>query len=301
MMPMLGGGPPGPGGPGGGRPAKRWLPPPSWTPGAGIGYRQYLWQLQGWARLTAMSHSDRGVAVAMSLGGRAGRIAQSIPHSILSRNDGLWILLNRLEGDLGAELQDRIRNAAREFQKYRRPKGMNASEFIIEWERRYGEAQQHGLALNTVMLTLQLLEAAQLTEQQEAWILQTCAGDLTQYQTIRRALRRMPSLDTRHQDASAWPLKPESQGFPSAAGIFQSSHLNSPPLEHPGLDAPPLTFEDELDYGGNNAYPLEGGDSDSDDDYCSTCPSNEDEQTQDLLCSAFVLRHRKKVAFEKEW
>ena len=126
-----------------------------------------------------MAHCDRGVAVAMSLGGRAGRIAQSIPHSVLSRNDGLWILLNRLESDLGSELQDRVRTAHREFQRFRRPRGMPAAEFVAEFEKRYGEAQQHGLQLNTVMLTLQLLESAMLTESQESWVLQTCAGDLT--------------------------------------------------------------------------------------------------------------------------
>ena len=108
-----------PGGAAGARPPlKRWLPPPAWTPGTpgGMTYRQYLWTLAGWARLTALAHPDRGVAVAMSLGGRAGRIAQSIPHAVLSRVVGLHILLTRLEADLGAELQDRVRLAAREFQ-----------------------------------------------------------------------------------------------------------------------------------------------------------------------------------------
>ena len=236
-----------------------------------------------------MSHSDRGVAVAMSLGGRAGRIAQSIPHNVLSRADGLFILLSRLEGDLGAELQDRVRMAAREFQKYRRPKGMNSSEFLVEFERRFSEAQQHGLNLNVTMLTLQLLEAAQLSEAQESWVLQTCAGDLTQYQTIRRALRRMPQLDTRHQDSSAWVTQQENPAW-QTPNPFQDHHLNCAPAESSAASADTSLHEDYSDY-----YPLDDEDSDSDDDYCSTCPTCEDEQTCELLTSAFaIVNHRKR-------
>ena len=76
-------------------------------------YREYLWTLSGWAKLTAMSHEDRGVAVAMSLGGRAGRIARSINQAVLSQVNGLHILLTKIAADLGAEMQDRIRTTGK--------------------------------------------------------------------------------------------------------------------------------------------------------------------------------------------
>ena len=112
----FGGAPPPPPPP---RPAqKRWLPPPAWTPGAtgGITYRQWLWQLSGWNRITGMSAEEKGVAVALSLGGRAGRIAQAMPPALLNQRNGLHSLLIRLETELGSELQDRVRSAARQFQ-----------------------------------------------------------------------------------------------------------------------------------------------------------------------------------------
>ena len=83
----------------------------------------------------------------------------------------------RLEQDLGAELQDRVRTIQKDFKRFNRPKGMAASEFIVEWERRYSEARAHGLTMSTTMLTMALLEAAGLSDQQEQWILQCVAGD----------------------------------------------------------------------------------------------------------------------------
>jgi hypothetical protein len=77
-----------------------------------------------------MSFEDRGVAVAMSLGGKAARLAQMIPHNILSLPNGLHVLLTALETEFGAELQDRIRHASEDFEGFRRQRGQNAAEFI---------------------------------------------------------------------------------------------------------------------------------------------------------------------------
>ncbi len=65
------------------QPSKRWIPPPSWTPGQGISLREFLWLLDVWQRITAMPANERGAAVALSLGGKAGRIARSLLHQQL--------------------------------------------------------------------------------------------------------------------------------------------------------------------------------------------------------------------------
>ena len=88
-------------------PRRRWIPPPAWTPGAGVTWREYLWQLQGWARLTGMPDEERGIAVALSLGGRAGRISRTFDHTQLGDAFGLSRLIQRLDAELGNELQDR--------------------------------------------------------------------------------------------------------------------------------------------------------------------------------------------------
>ena len=155
-------------------PNKRWIPPPAWNPGApgALTFKQYLWTLAGWSRLTSMSWNERGIAVAMSLGGKAATIAQEIPVAILSMPQGLSNLLRRLDADLGSELQDRVKESARAFMRYRRPRGVSAAEHIVTFERLYADANSHCLYYSPVTLTMLLLESCQLTDSQEQWVMQ---------------------------------------------------------------------------------------------------------------------------------
>jgi hypothetical protein len=152
-----------------------------------------------------MDHSERGIAVGMSVGGKAREIAQGIPQAILGQRNGLQVLLRTLEAELGSELQDGQRAAGRSFEKFQRAKGQSASEYVTSFERVYADAVAHGLAMSRTLLSQKLLDRAGLTEGQELWILQQCNGDYSQYEVIRRAMKRLPSLDHRHNhDANAW-------------------------------------------------------------------------------------------------
>ena len=293
-------------------PQKRWLPPPAWTPGAagGLSFRQWLWTLAGWSRLTSMEHCDRGTAVALSLGGRAARIAFTIPHAVLAQNNGLWILLSRLESDLGSELQDRVRGASKAFMRYRRSRGTGASEHILEFERLYQSAVDHGLALNPTMLSALLIESAQLTESQEQWILQAVAADYSRYPQIRQAMRRLPSLDSRHgNDAGHWPTQ---QHTPSQSSWQESQSWHESPSwqENPSSWTEPQQYEPWSSNGVLNVplpesadesyWPVDSNAEDDmfscTDDFCSSGPSEVDDTEYYAVQSAwaFVRRGRRK-------
>jgi hypothetical protein len=113
-----------------------------------------------------MDHSERGIATAMSLGGKARDIAQSIPQATLGQRNGLAILLGRLEAELGSELQDRQRAAGKSFERFQRQKQTSASEFVTVFERLYSEAVAHGLAMSRTLLSQKLIEKANLSESQ---------------------------------------------------------------------------------------------------------------------------------------
>ena len=118
-----------------------------------------------------MSWEERGIATAMSLGGRALRIAMQLPQHVRGARNGLAILLARLEADIGSEIQDRVRLAGRNFEKYRRPKGQNAADFIVVFENLYSEAVGHGLMMNRTLLSQKLIDAASLSDHQETAVL----------------------------------------------------------------------------------------------------------------------------------
>ena len=283
-----GGGPPGPGGGGGGGGGgnqKRWLPPPAFTPNSSSGpsFKQWIWSMAAWARLTAMPWGDRGLATALSLGGRARIIAQSIPQQVLNQPGGLQILMQRLEADLGAELQDRTKAAAQKFMSYRRARGSSAAEHLIMFETAYQQAVDHGLQLSTTMLSNMLISTAGLTSSQEEWVLGCVGGDYSMYGAIRRALRRLPSLDARHnREAGLW-MAEQDEDAPAAPGSdylpFQGQQSN--------LYAPPPEVPEEPEF----------FDFDSD-DYCSTGDEADDGQYM-LVRQAWAQFRRRRQGFRK--
>ena len=254
-----------------------------------------------------MDWQDRGLAVAMSLGGKAGKLAKSMPHDQLTQPGGLHLLLSRLEQEYGAELQDRVRHARSEFKSFSRQRGQNAVDYILEFERRYSEAIQYGLVMSQTLLTIELLERAMLTSEQEAWVLQVCAGDLTQYTMIRRALKRLPSLDSRHTPAGAGVWVADTQQA-EASQQRQSLSLSSQvPVTNTGpnpynvfaetLNAPPPSAHEHVTE--ETWLADDDDDSDSDDDYVSSCPSNADDKEQENLVQAFAIMRRKISQYRK--
>ena len=228
-----------------------------------------------------MSHEDRGPSVGLSLGGKALKIAQAIDPAQLVQQNGLYVLLQHLQYYLGAEEQDKQRYAYKEFQRYRRPRNLSASEHILEFERLYSECVKFGQFLPRVTLSMRLLETAGLTEHQESWCLQTVGGNFEMYDQLRLALKRCPGLDIRRTDPSHYPvLNPEQKEFEHRPFNFDQGHLNRAP---PG--PPPLMQEEQ------QLYPIdeEYSDSESDDDYCSTTPTGAAEEDQNGLVSIFAV------------
>ena len=251
-----------------------------------------------------MQWEERGIATAMSLGGKARDIAQDIPQAVLGRRDGLSVLLARLEGELGSELQDRQRFASRAFDRFQRGKNQSASDFVTQFERLYSEAVSHGLAMSRTLLSQKLLDKAQLSEHQELWIMQQCNGDYSRYETIRQALKRIPSLDPRHShDANMYygnndqPSSPDDQPHQhNEYNPFRSAGLQTPapdPVSYNAPDLPTGTSESDQ-YSG---YPIEEEqDESTDDDFLSVADEDNDAAE---LAQAWVFHRKKKRQFRK--
>ena len=248
-----------------------------------------------------MSWEDRGIAVAMSLGGRAARIAQSIPQQTLGMRNGLATLLAALENALGSEIQDRVRAAGRSFEKYVRPRGLNAAEYIITFESLYHEATTHGMSMNATLLSQKLTDKAQLSEAQETWVLGQVGADFSNYVGIRQALRRLPNLDTRHgSDANMYPAQLEFEdtqhhNSPYTPWTAGSPHLQSPLPEQPHAYPQSTPLQED-----SAAYPFdEDADQKSDTEYASIGASDVDSAYAAAVGQAFVMHQRKKRVFRR--
>ena len=235
--PVGGGGAGGGGGPGA---ARRWIPPPSWTPGGTVSLRDYLWLLDAWNRITGMAQWEKGVTTAMSLGGKAARIARSIDLATLQQPWGLGYLVYRLECDLGSESQERQRAALDNFGNYQRGKGSSFIDHVMNFELLLDEAVKAGAQWNDVMKSDKLIKTARLTADEERWVLKPVAGDLSRYNDIRAALRRLPwKSDSHHRH--------NGELYNTS---LQQSHIPPDPtpfnLQHQQLHQPPVAFQGPL-------------------------------------------------------
>jgi len=196
--------------------------------------RDWLWLMCGWNLLTGMPDSEKGVATAMSLGGRGAKIARAIDYNILQQPWGLAYLIQKLEQDLGSESQERQKYALEAYNNLQRSRNTSYQDHIVNFEIVLEEAEKAGAMFNNVMKSNHLLKTCRLSRLDEQWVLQPVSGDLSQYAAIRAALRRCPfhsepghqSQERRGAEAYA-AQKHDAVPF----NMSQQGHLNAPPLE----------------------------------------------------------------------
>ena len=92
--------------------------------------REWLWLMCGWNLLTGMPDTEKGVATAMSLGGRGAKIARSIDFNVLCQPWGLAYLIQKLEQDLGSEAQERQKFALEAYNNMQRGRNGAATRHI---------------------------------------------------------------------------------------------------------------------------------------------------------------------------
>jgi hypothetical protein len=158
-----------------------------------------MWILDGWRRVTGMPQSEQGVALALSVSGRAAPIAQSIAHDTLQQPWGLSYLIWRLEQCFGREEQDLQRSRFDNIKRLHRRKGESAKDFLIRFELTLWEGEKSGASYSPTIKAHMLLTAAGLSHSDERWVTQCLGGDLSKYEELKSALRRLNFHEDHHR------------------------------------------------------------------------------------------------------
>jgi hypothetical protein len=247
--------------------------------------------LQEWYTLTGMPLCERGVAVAMSLGGRAGKVARSIPQSQLSTPHGLGYLLWRVEHAIGNEAQDYARLEVRKFFRYKRPKGCHAIDHVMNFELLYEEAEKHGIWMNDTIKAHFLMETAGLSEQEEMWVMQTVAGDYSQYHSIRNHMRRL-AMDGQARSLEAYVTDGQASNATASASSGASSVASgfAPAWD---ADATPVWTVDGSEMPSIPEEEQDDGGEDFDDDWFELFDSD-DEELASMRFEAFAAFTKQK-------
>jgi hypothetical protein len=193
-----------------------------------------------------------------------------------------------LESDFGTELQDRAKSAAQHFEQFRRSRQMSAAEYIASFEQAYQNAVDHGVHLSIPLLAMKLVERAGLSPAQEEWVLGAVGGDWNQYQGIRRALRRLPSLSD--QNNGTFPAFTQQCQSDSDRHAYPTTDQNHDDQYQPfsssdQLHIPPESNRDDDEYSCTQYS----------DDYCSTGSGDDEECMRVQQAWAQLRRVRKRI------
>ena len=261
--------------------------------------KEWLWLLTGWNLITGMPDTEKGVATAMSVGGRAAKIARSLDFAMLSQPWGLAYLIQRLEADLGSEVQERQKAAIAQFNAYARGKGTSYIDHIVNFELLLEEAERHGAYLNDVMKTSALLKTAHLSMEEERWCLQPAAGDLNQYQVIRASMRRLPwKSDAPLYQKTGEHYLGHREDFAGASGQqpmnLSGSALQTPPAD-PSFQCGQCNAEVDA-----SAFFADPDEEDSGSDDFFEVDSDADSTDAVIWASAFALDQKKKKFVKRQ-
>ena len=98
----------------------------------------------------------------------------------------------------GSEQQDDQEHFFEQLLKYTRPRGVSCRDHVMNFEMVLDKAQEHGAQFSITLRSHLLIKTCRLTADEHRYVMQCIAGDLTRYNDLRSALRRLKSHHDSH-------------------------------------------------------------------------------------------------------
>ena len=133
----------------------------------GKSYEEFKRDLDIWLLLKVASAEEQGPLVYRTLTGRAKAACNDLTVTQIGSNEGLNLILKRLDKLYLGDENQRIFLALDLFEKFKRPPSMSISNFIIEFENHHNKVKAHKCTYPDGVLAYRLIKAAQLSHDHE--------------------------------------------------------------------------------------------------------------------------------------
>ena len=137
--------------------------PPTFKPDEGDDYGNWKKDVEVWRLFTKEEKSRLGAALYLSLSGTARDAVRGISAETLKSDTGFDEVIKILDSVYLKDTATRAYCAFKDFVEYRRSSGDTFAVFIVEFEKRYKEVEKHEMILPTGAKAYFLLQAANLT------------------------------------------------------------------------------------------------------------------------------------------
>ena len=151
-------------------------------------YEDWKNELEIWKRLTDVPKEKQALAVTLSsLSGQAKAKSLEIPVDTLNKENGLKTLIEALDKLYLRVKVDLSYTAFREFDTFAKTEEMSMDEFIIEYERRYGQCKKYEMVLPDAVLSFKLLDSSGLSQKEKQLVL--IAAQDRKFDSMKSALK----------------------------------------------------------------------------------------------------------------
>ena len=192
--------------------------PPVFNPDEDDDYASWKNDVEVWQCYTKEEPKRQGPAVYLSLKGKAREAVRGLSVASLRENNGVEVILNKLDEVFQSDETTRAYHAFKEFVEYKRSIGENFSTFIVEYEKRYREVKRFKLDLPTGVQAFFLLQAANLSSDLEKLVRATAR---LEYLDMKDKLQKVFG-DSFKDSADVVPVKQEEAYY-----TFQKDKFNN--------------------------------------------------------------------------
>ena len=183
--------------------------PPTFSPEEGDDYVNWKKDAEVWALFTTEAKSKHGAAIYLSLKGTARDAVRGITSADLQKETGLEEVVKLLDAVYLKDIATQAFCAFKDFVDYRRSSGDSFSTFIVEFEKRNREIIKHEMKLPTGAQAYFLLQAANLTSENERLARATATLD---YDSMKTQIQKVFGETIGNVDETL-PVKTEEANY----------------------------------------------------------------------------------------
>ncbi len=152
-------------------------------------YEQWKEDVLMWKEITDLGKSKQALAVHLTLKGQARQVANQVSTDDKKKENGLEILLEKLDESFLKEPERRKFMAYQDFEECTRKEDMSVCDFMREFDTKYFKMKEKGMELPDEVLAFRLVKNCKLTDIQKDQVMASTKP--LSFKEVRATLKRM--------------------------------------------------------------------------------------------------------------
>ena len=159
-------------------------------------WEDYKKEIEIWELMKSCEATLQGPFLFRVLTGKAKEAANELTKEQISANNGLQLIIDKIEGCHLVDKNERIFTELERFEKFKRNSSMSMSNFLTEFERLHNKVKSYDCQYPDGVLAYKLLLAANLSLGNERLCKATIATGRWSYGSVKEQIQKISGYDS---------------------------------------------------------------------------------------------------------